>query len=67
MRVIATIEDPRVVRRILTHLGLMGDEGPPPWTHARARPRDPVAALFPPARQTPASPDGRRLPGPTAA
>jgi hypothetical protein len=33
MRVIATIDDPRVVRRILTHLGLMGDEGPPadPW------------------------------------
>ena len=30
MRVIATIEDPRVVRRILTHLGLAGDEGPPP-------------------------------------
>ena len=29
MRVIATIEDPRVVRRILTHLGLAGDEGPP--------------------------------------
>ena len=29
MRLIATIEDPRVVRRILTHLGLAGDEGPP--------------------------------------
>ena len=28
MRLIATIEDPRVVRRILTHLGLAGDEGP---------------------------------------
>jgi len=26
MRLIATIEDPRVVRRILTHLGLGGDE-----------------------------------------
>jgi hypothetical protein len=30
MRVIATIEDPRVVRRILRHLGLLGDPGPPP-------------------------------------
>jgi hypothetical protein len=30
MRVLATIEDPPVVRRILTHLGLMGDAGPPP-------------------------------------
>jgi len=29
MRLIATIEDPRIVRRILTHLGLAGDEGPP--------------------------------------
>jgi hypothetical protein len=29
MRLIATIEDPRVVRRILTHLGLAGDEGLP--------------------------------------
>jgi hypothetical protein len=29
MRVIATIDDPRVVRRILTHLGL-GDPRPPP-------------------------------------
>src|SRR5262249_58981313 len=26
----ATIEDARVVRWILTHLGLAGDEGPPP-------------------------------------
>jgi hypothetical protein len=25
----ATIDDPRVVRRILTHLGLLGDAGPP--------------------------------------
>jgi hypothetical protein len=30
MRVIATIDDPRVVRRILTHLGLLGDPRPPP-------------------------------------
>src|SRR5262249_49550809 len=30
MRVIATIDDPRVVRRILTHLGLLCDAGPPP-------------------------------------
>ena len=29
MRVLATIDDPRVVRRILTHLGLTGDAGPP--------------------------------------
>jgi len=29
MRLIATIEDPRVVRRILTHLGLAGDEDRP--------------------------------------
>src|SRR5438094_7398002 len=29
MRLIATIEDPRVVRRILTHLGLAGDEHRP--------------------------------------
>jgi len=29
MRLIATIEDPRVVRRILTHLGLGGDEDQP--------------------------------------
>ena len=29
MRLIATIEDPRVLRRILTHLGLAGDEGLP--------------------------------------
>jgi len=29
MRVIATIDDPQVVRRILMHLGLAGDEGPP--------------------------------------
>jgi hypothetical protein len=28
MRVIATIDDPRVVRRILTHLGMLGDAGP---------------------------------------
>jgi hypothetical protein len=33
MRVLATIDDPEVVRRILTHLGLTGDKGPPadPW------------------------------------
>jgi hypothetical protein len=30
MRVIATIDDPRVVRRILRHLGLLDDPGPPP-------------------------------------
>lgn len=30
MRVLTTIEDPRVVRRILTHLGLRGDAGPTP-------------------------------------
>ena len=30
MRVIATIDDPRVVRRILTHLGLLSDPRPPP-------------------------------------
>jgi Putative transposase len=30
MRVIATIDDPRIVRRILTHLGILGDVGPPP-------------------------------------
>jgi uncharacterized protein YbaR (Trm112 family) len=30
LRVIATIDDPMVVRRILAHLGLAGDEGPPP-------------------------------------
>jgi len=30
MRVIATIDDPRVVRRILTHIGMLGDAGPPP-------------------------------------
>ena len=30
MRVIATIDDPLVVRRILTHLGILGDVGPPP-------------------------------------
>ena len=29
MRVIATIDDPRVVRRILTHLGLLRDAGLP--------------------------------------
>jgi len=29
MRLIATIEDPRVVRRILTHLGLAGNEDQP--------------------------------------
>jgi hypothetical protein len=29
MRVIATIDDPRVVRRILIHLSLLGDAGPP--------------------------------------
>jgi hypothetical protein len=29
MRLIATIEDPRVVRRILTHLGLAGDDDRP--------------------------------------
>jgi hypothetical protein len=29
MRVIATIDDPLIVRRILTHLGLAGDAGPP--------------------------------------
>ena len=27
MRVLATIDDPRVVRRILSHLGLLGDRG----------------------------------------
>jgi len=33
MRVISMIDDPRVVRRILRHLGLAGDEGLPegPW------------------------------------
>jgi len=30
MRVLATIDDPHVVRRILTHLGLLGAPGPPP-------------------------------------
>jgi hypothetical protein len=30
MRVLATIDDPRVVRRILMHLGMLGDAGPPP-------------------------------------
>jgi hypothetical protein len=30
MRVIATIDDPRVVQRILTQLGLLGDSGPQP-------------------------------------
>ncbi|MFN8543379.1 MAG: transposase [Candidatus Binatia bacterium] len=30
MRVIATIDDPPVVQRILTHLGILGDAGPPP-------------------------------------
>jgi hypothetical protein len=30
MRVLATIDDPRVVQRILSHLGLLGDAGPPP-------------------------------------
>jgi hypothetical protein len=30
MRVIATIDDPWVVRRILTHLGLLSDPRPPP-------------------------------------
>jgi hypothetical protein len=36
MRVLATIDDPRVVRRILAHLGLLGDAGPPrpPWRAA---------------------------------
>src|SRR5206468_9672558 len=29
MRLIATVEDPRVVRRILTHLGLTGDQDRP--------------------------------------
>jgi hypothetical protein len=29
MRVIATIDDPRVIRRILTHLGLWIDKTPP--------------------------------------
>ena len=29
MRVIATIDDPLIVRRILTHLGLAVDAGPP--------------------------------------
>lgn len=38
MRVISTIDDPRVVRRILTHLRLEGDVGPPlgPWPHRAA-------------------------------
>jgi hypothetical protein len=35
MRVIATIDDSRVVRRILTHLGLLGDADPPPRPPAR--------------------------------
>lgn len=35
MRVLATIDDPRVVRRILTHLGLLDDAGPPPEPPAR--------------------------------
>jgi len=35
MRVVATIDDPRVVRRILTHLGLVGDAGPPPHPPVR--------------------------------
>jgi hypothetical protein len=35
MRIIATIDDPRVVRRILTHLGLLGDAGPRPRPPAR--------------------------------
>ena len=30
MRVIATIDDPLVVRRILAHLGVLDDDGPPP-------------------------------------
>jgi len=30
MRVIAVIDDPPVVRRILTHLGILDDAGPPP-------------------------------------
>jgi len=31
MRVLATIDDPAVVRRILSHLGIPGgDAGPPP-------------------------------------
>ncbi len=30
MRVLATIDDPWVVRRILSHLGLLADPGPPP-------------------------------------
>jgi hypothetical protein len=38
MRVIATIDDPAVVRRILTHLGVPGAPGPPPgpWPAAAA-------------------------------
>ncbi|HZU40573.1 MAG TPA: transposase [Solirubrobacteraceae bacterium] len=35
MRVLATIDDPDVVRRILAHLGLAGGDGPPlgPWPY----------------------------------
>ena len=38
MRVIATIDDPLVVRRILAHLGILGDAGPPPgpWPYKAA-------------------------------
>ena len=40
MRILATIDDPRVVRRILAHLGLISDAGPQPdpptWRAARA-------------------------------
>src|SRR5262249_47232193 len=35
MRVIATIDDPRVVRRILRHLGLLGVPGPRPGDRGR--------------------------------
>ncbi len=35
MRVLATIDDPQIVRRILTHLGLAGDTGPPTGSPSR--------------------------------
>ena len=36
MRVLATIDDPDVVRRILAHLGLAGGDGPPTGNRCRS-------------------------------
>ena len=42
MELIATIEDPLIAQRILTHLGLptTGPPRPPPWSRQRPLPFD---------------------------